>query len=114
MNITRNQWLQIFAVILGANVAASSLWTQLFGQNVAAIIISFLGLGNTILAGVTYVLTGQGQTVRDVLAMPGVNEVAVNSQANKTLATIAIDPTQHKIKPTTADAMYVDKIAKGE
>lgn len=114
MNVTRNQWLQILAVIIGASVAASSLWTQLFGQQIAGIIISLLGLGNTILAGVTYVLTGQGQVVKDVLAMPGVNDVGVNAQANKTLAAIAVDPAQYKIKPTAADAAYVGKIAKGE
>lgn len=101
--ITRNQWLQIVAVVFSACIAASALWTQLFGQNTATIIISLLGLANTILAGVTYVLTGQAQQIKDVAAMPGVDRVSVNAQANTTLAQVATDPAQAKVGATSPE-----------
>ena len=92
MNVTRNQWLQILAVVLSACIAANTLWTQMFGATNATLVISLLGLANTILAGVTYVLTGQGQQVRDVQAMPGVSKITINDRANSTLAAVAEDP----------------------
>lgn len=114
MNITRNQWLQIVAVVLGACIAASSLWTQLFGATTAQVVISLLGLGNTILAGVTYVLTGQAQQVREVAAMPGVERVTVNTQANSTLASVATDPTQSKVGAADPNLrIKLQDIAKG-
>lgn len=113
MNVTRNQWLQILAVVMGASIAASSMWTQLFGQATATVIVSLLGFGNTILAGVTYVLTGQGQQVKDVLAMDGVQKIDVNARANQTLAAIAVDPTVDKIAPLPAAVSTVEATAKG-
>lgn len=98
MNVTRNQWLQIAAVVLSACIAANTLWTQLFGAGTATVVISLLGLANTILAGVTYVLTGQSQQVRDVQAMPGVSKIVVNNQANATLAAVADDPSNTKVQ----------------
>lgn len=112
--ITRNQWLQIVAVVFSACIAASALWTQLFGQNTATIIISILGLANTILAGVTYVLTGQAQQIKDVAAMPGVDRVSVNTLANPTLAAVATDPAQRKVGAVDAGTQAALKdIAKG-
>lgn len=113
MSITRNQWLQMAAVVFGACIAASALWTQLFGQNKASIIISLLGLANTILAGITYVLTGQAQQVKDVAAMPGVGHITVNSAANQTLASMAVDNSQSKVIATQDSANIVQQIAKG-
>lgn len=97
MNITRNQWLQIIGIVLASSVAASALWTQLFGQATASIIISLLGFGNTILAGVTYILTGQTQQVKDVQAMPGVSKITVNDLASPALAAVSEDPANTKV-----------------
>lgn len=113
MNITRNQVLQILAVVFGACIAASALWTQMFGATTAQTVVSLLGLANTILAGVTYVLTGQGQQVRDVANMPGVQTITVNSAANQTLAQIAVDNSQSKVVPSAAAANTVQATAKG-
>src|SRR6185437_2136156 len=57
--------------------------------------------------GIAVAFAGQGQTVKDVLAMPGVDGLTVNKNANQTLASIAMDPTQDKIAPTPADASKV-------
>lgn len=98
MNITRNQWLQIGGVVINACVAASALWTQMFGASTSAIIIGLLGLGGTILSGTTFVLTGQSQQVRDVQAMPGVSQIVVNNQANAALTAVADDPSNTKVR----------------
>jgi hypothetical protein len=112
VNITRNQWLQIIGVVIGACIAASSLWTQLFGATTSQVIVSLLGLSNTILAGITFILTGQSQQIRDVAAMPGIQAINVNAQANPTLASIAIDPSQSKVAPTADAKAAVTQIAK--
>lgn len=96
MNITRNQWLQIIGVVINSCVAASSLWTQMFGQSTTNIIIGLLGLGGAILSGVTFILTGQGQQVKDVAAMPGVSRIITNDQANSTLSAV-VDSTNPKV-----------------
>lgn len=111
--ITRNQWLQIIGIVFGAIVASSALWTQLFGQSTSQIIISVTGFLTTVLSGVTYVLTGQGQQIRDVAAMPGVQTITVNSAANQTLATIAVDQSQGKVVPSPSAANVVQATAKG-
>lgn len=111
--ITRNQWLQIIGIVFGAVVASSALWTQLFGSGTSQVIISVTGFLTTVLSGVTYVLTGQGQQVRDVAAMPGVQTITVNSSANQTLAQIAVDQSQSKVQPSAASANTVQQTAKG-
>jgi hypothetical protein len=45
--------------------------------------------------------------------MPGVESITVNSQANKILAQVAVDPTLDKIAPTPAAAAAVNALAKG-
>ena len=44
---------------------------------------------------------GWGGMVRDVAAMPGVESIKINSQANQTLASVAVDPEQPKVGATT-------------
>jgi hypothetical protein len=113
VTITRNQWLQIIGIVFGAIVASSALWTQLFGATTAQTIISVTGFLTTVLSGITYVLTGQGQQIRDVANMPGVDTITVNSSANKTLATAAVDQSQDKVVPSAAAANTVQATAKG-
>lgn len=114
MNLTAKQWLAITGIVLSAIVVSTAYFTDMFGPVVAKQITGTAAFLNLILGGVLTYLTGQGQTVRDVLAMPGVDTLTVNAKANQTLATVAVDPNQDKIMPTPADAAQVAKTAKGE
>jgi len=101
--ITRNQWLAIIGVVLSASMTSTAFLTDSFGTNIAHLIVGFAGFANMILGGVTIILTGQGQAVRDVAAMPGVTRISVNETATSALATVALDPTQQKVGATTPD-----------
>jgi hypothetical protein len=112
MTLTRNQWFLILGTVLSAIVTSTAYFTNMFGPDVAKQIVGTAGFLNMILNGIGVAFSGQGQNVRDVLAMPGVEKLTVNSQANSTLATIAIDPLQNKISPTVAAMDTVTATAK--
>lgn len=99
MNVTNKQWLAIGMVILGALTASTAQLTDIFGPTNAKYIISVAGLCNTILGGVMAIISGQASLVRDVQAMPGVEKILVNSQANQTLAQVAVDEANQKVEP---------------
>ena len=68
----------------------------------------------SIIAGVQGVISSQGSLVSDVQAMPGVEKIVVNEQANKTLAGMAVDSAQNKIETKVGDEAAVNRIASGE
>lgn len=112
-NLNGKQIIAILAAVLSVLMVSTAQLTDLFGAQMAKTIVSIAGLVNTILTSVIAVLTTQAQQVKDVLAMPGVEKIDVNAQANKTLATIAVDPTVDKIAPTRAAIDEVVKTAAG-
>lgn len=112
MNLNTKQIISIVGVIISVLMVSTSQLTDLFGAGTAKTIVSISGLANMILQGVMTVITSQGSTVKDVLAMPGVENIAVNGKANATLATIAVDPAQNNIAPTAAAAATVSATAK--
>lgn len=101
-NLTPLQIIGIILVINGAMIGSSAQLTDLFGPAAVKIIISICSIGNSILGGITTLISGQSSQVKNVLAMPGVEKLTVNSQANAALATIAVDPQQGKIEATPA------------
>ncbi len=113
MNLTLTQKIAITMVVLGVLTTASAQLTDIFGPNVAKDIVSVAGLLNSTLSGIIAVLTGQSSQIKSVLAMPGVDHITVNAEANSTLATIAVDPSQAKIQPTPAALQQVAETAKG-
>lgn len=113
MNLNTNQILAILSAILSVLVVSTAQLTDLFGVGTAKTIVSMAALVNSILSSVLAVVSSQGQQVRNVLAMPGVDKLTVNSDANQTLSQIAIDPQQTKIAPTLASASAVAATAKG-
>lgn len=113
MNLTNKQWLAIVMVILGVCTTSTAQMTELFGASAAKYVISLAGLVNTILAGVTAIISGQSSLVRDVAAMPGVERITVNEKANQSLAQVAVDPLANKIAPTNAAMDAVEATAKG-
>lgn len=113
MNITSKQWFQIISGINGGLITGAALLQTLFGQNLTLQIVAVLGIIGIIINSVGTALSGQGSDIKSVLAMPGVEKLTVNGQANQTLASIAVDPTVNKIAPTQAAEVAVQTIAKG-
>lgn len=113
MNINRSQVLAISIAVLGVLMVSTSQLTDLFGPTVTKSIVSASALLNSILGSILAVITSQGGQVRDVLAMPGVDKINVNANANQTLAAIAVDPTVDKISPTPAAEAAVTATAQG-
>lgn len=112
LGITRNQWIAIALLVLSVNMGATSQFTDLFGAGVAKTIVSISSLGSSILAGIQIILGGQSQQVQDVRAMPGVEKIEVNEQANKALATLAVSPDDNKVTIKPGDAQAVAATAK--
>ena len=100
MNLTRSQILALVICTLGVLTASATQLTDLVGPMATKIIISASTLLMSILSGWVAVLSGQSNQLAEVQAMPGVEKITVNSQANSTLATMAVDPANAKIAAT--------------
>lgn len=111
-NLTRSQIFSIFSVILGVLVASTGQLNDLLGPAHTKIIVSLAGLLSAIVSGVGAIVTGQGQQVKDVQKMEGVEKIVVNEKANATLATLAVDPAQAKVEITPAAEKAVEATAK--
>lgn len=112
MNLNRGQVLSITIAILGVLVASNAQLTDLFGVVATKYVVSGATLSMSILAGVNTVLQSQGSQLAAVQEMPGVDKIVVNSQANATLATMAVDPANTKIEPTAAAQSAVNATAR--
>jgi hypothetical protein len=110
--LTSKQWFQIISGINGGLITGAALLQTLFGQDLTLKIVAVLGIIGIIINSVGTTLSGQGSLVKDVAAMPGVEKITVNSQANMALATIAVDPGQSKIAPTPSAQAAVAQTAK--
>lgn len=113
MNLNTKQVISIVGAILSVLMISTAQLTDLFGAGTAKSIVSVAGLGNLILQSIMTALTSQSSTIREVLAMPGVDKVNVNAAANQTLAAIAVDRSIDKIGPTPGSAQQVEATAKG-
>lgn len=111
--MNRNQILAVISAVLSVLVVSTTNLTDLFGAGMAKTIVSAAGMVNMILTSILATLTGQAGIIKDAAAMPGVESIKVNSQANQTLAAIAVDPKQDKVAPTTKDETVVSVIANG-
>lgn len=100
MNLNFKQMLAILGAVLSVLMISTAQLTDLFGPGPTKLVVSAAALLNTTISSVLAVVTGQAATVKDVLAMPGVDRINVNANANQTLAQIAVDPTQPKIGAT--------------
>jgi len=116
MNITRNQWFGIIGVILSAIMTSTAFLTDTFGATLAHSIVGTAGFVNMIMNGVVVILTGQGQQVRDVAAMPGVEKITVNANASQALAQVAVSdsPAAAKVEPIPTATAVVTATAKGD
>lgn len=111
--ITRNQWIAILMLALGLIAGGTNTLSEFFGTGVASKLASAASFFSSFVAGIQIILGGQSTQVKDVLAMPGVERINVNENANKTLAAIAMDSSQPNISPTLKAMDVVTETAKG-
>ena len=116
MNTT--QKLALTIAILGVVGTASTQLTDIlspFGSMAPVIvkeIVSIATFASGVLGTILTFTTGQGQIIKQVQDMPGVEKIVVNAQANSTLATLAVDTTQPKIETMPSAASAVAATAK--
>ena len=113
MNLTPAQIIALSISTLSVLGGATAQLTTLFGQAVANDITTTCALLAAILGGWIAVLTGQASIVKQVAAMPGVDKITVNTQANQTLATLAVsnDASAAKVEASPAAEAAVTKTA---
>lgn len=103
MNLNAKQIISIIGAVLSVLMVSSAQLTDLMGAGAAKSIVSIAGLVNMILGSVMAAISGtmpQGEQVKQVLAMPGVEKIDVNRNASPELAKLAVDPTVNKISAT--------------
>lgn len=89
--------------INGGLITGAALMQTLFGQDLTIKIVAVLGIAQIIVGAVGGQLSTQANLVKDVAAMPGVEKISVNANANSTLAAAATDADQPKVGPATPD-----------
>lgn len=112
LNINGKQIIQITGVVISVLMVSSAQLTDLLGPGLAKTIVTIAGLLNMTLQGITVALTTQSAQVKDVAAMPGVERITVNAEANAALATMAVDKNQDKVAPAPMVEQQVAAIAK--
>ena len=114
MNLNTKQVLAIILAVLSVLSGSTAQLTDLFGVTAAKAVISVASLAMSVMSSVLAVLTSQDKIVKDVAAMPGVQRIDINADANQTLAAIATDPMQPKVGATNPGVREVLKdTAKG-
>lgn len=106
--ITPLQWLGIVILFNGTIVGGTAALTQMgLPPVVVQALSAFCGLANVFLGGLVTMFGGQAAMVKGVQAMPGVSRIAINENANATLAQLATDPAQSKVGATTPEVRAV-------
>lgn len=112
-NLTPLQWIGITMVVLSAIAGGSATLTDI--GLAAPTVKALVGVANfimTILGGIITFLSGQAHMVKAVAAMPGVEAITVNTQANQVLASVAMDPKQDKVAPVEGQETAVKDTAE--
>ena len=112
-SLTSTQIFMLVIATLGVLTASATQLTDLIGATNTHYVIASASLLMSILSGWGAILFGQGNQIKAVQAMPGVEAITVNAQANSTLAQLAVDPAQPKIDVVPAAAAAVAQTAKG-
>jgi hypothetical protein len=93
-------WRRVLIVLLGIcgsiNLIEPNI-VNLFGQHVADLTINVAAILVFVLTAIGLQQVGQRQTVLAVAAMPGVEGIETNKQANATLQSIADDKDVPKV-----------------
>lgn len=111
-SLTRAQWFGLIIVGLSVMGGGANQLTVLFGQVATTYILAATTLLTGFVGGAMTILGGQGSQVEAVRAMPGVEKILVNEDANATLATLAVSQDDNKIEPTPAAKDAVEATAR--
>lgn len=113
MNVTNKQWLAFAGVFLSVLIGSTAQLTDIFGPAHAKAIISLASMANGLVNGAIAIFASQSSIVKETAAMPGVDAITVNTQANQTLAQVAMDPANFKVAPVPGAEPTINDIAKG-
>lgn len=107
--------IAVFSFVGGASAQLTPIFSPLGpeGPIIVSIIVSLCGFVGGVLGVIVGVMTGQAAQISAVQAMPGVQNISVNKDANSTLAALAVDPTQSKISIQPGAEAAVQQTAKG-
>lgn len=111
LNLNTRQIISIIGAVFSVLMVASIQLTDLVGPTMAKTVVSIAGLGNLMLQAIMTSITGQGPTVQSVQAMPGIDKITINSQANKVLADLAVDALNNKIDISPGSSIAVNQTA---
>ena len=114
LGLSQNQILAIACGSLNFIAGSTAQLTNLLGVNTATYVVSAVTLAAGIVSIILAVTTGQGSIVKQVAAMPGVDKITVNANANQTLAALAVDRNVDKVAPMTGAMDKVTEIANGK
>lgn len=112
------QKLALTIGILGFIATGGTQLTDIFsplgsiGPLIVKELVSIAGFASGVLGIMLTFITGQSGQIAAVQAMPGVEKIIVNSQANATLATLAVDATQPKIETVPSALPAVQATAR--
>ena len=118
-SLTLTQKLGISIAMLGFVAGSATQLTDIFAPfgSVAPLIVKEIvtisGFVSGVLGIVLSFISGQASIVKSVQAMPGVESIVVNANANQALAQLAVDPVQAKIDVAPGAAAAVAQTAKG-
>lgn len=114
-NITPLGWVGIIILFNSTLIGGSSQLGDLaLSPGAVKAILAVATLGNGFLGGLVTMLSTQGSVVRQVAAMPGIDSIRVNADANQTLAQIAVSGSLEaaKVEAIPSAAGKVAAIAK--
>lgn len=115
--LTNIQKIALTIAVLGFLAGAGTQLTDIFAPfgSAAPLIVKEIVSLSSFVSGILGVglsfISGQGSQIAAVQAMTGVEKIVVNSQANATLATMAVDQANPKIEPTPQAATAVQRTA---
>lgn len=113
--LTPLQWIGIIILFNGTLIGGSNFLADLFmSAAIVKALIAIASLGNMFLGGLVTMFSSAGSMVKTVAAMPGVDSIAVNAMANKTLAQIATSgaPDAANVEATPAAKAAVAQTAR--
>lgn len=112
------QRIALAIAILGLVAGSTTQLTDMLSPfgSMAPLIVKEIVSVSTFVSGVLGIclmfMTNQNSQIAAVQAMPGVEKIIIGSQANKTVAAMAVDPAQAKIEIAPGAAAAVTATAK--
>jgi len=113
VTLTPAQWIAVAIGMLGVFATGGTQLDVIVGVTMAKVIVAICTLTSAALSVPLAILTGQGSVLRQVQAMPGVEKITVNAQANQTVAQLATNQSNPKIEATPGAQAAVSRTAAG-